>query len=258
MRRIKIGTVLLGGCLLAALLAAPAAAQEEPGNIAMIVMFGAKPGMEKQLEAGLKKHWEWHQQQNDSWSWYLWQVISGEETGRYGAGTFGHHWKDFDAPAVDEEADEADAVANLWPYVDDAIVQYHAYLPEVSREGAAPAKYSEIISFRVHYGKSKDFHDAIKKFHEAIEKTEWPVHYGWYSLVNGGEGPLYTLVLPHENWASFAPPEKPFAKMLEEAFGPEGAETLLDLFSASVKSEQSEIIAHRADLSYIPEGPEGE
>jgi hypothetical protein len=109
-----------------------------------------------------------------------------------------------------------------------------------------------VLAFQVRPGKSRDFHYAIGKYHEAIQKTKWPVHYEWHELVNGGEGPLFVLVIPRSNWAAFKPMEKSFYQMLEEAYGRQEAEKLLDTFSGTLKSQSSEIIRSRPDLGYTP------
>ncbi len=249
MRRTGIFLVVLSLLLLAL----PVLAQEEKGTIARIAFFRAKPGMQQQLEEGLKKHNAWHKAQNDPWARVMWSYISGEETGMYGRGSFGRKWEDFDNPPVDQEAHEADVVENILPYVaPGAQWRFYEFLPKLNKPLGTPAAMSEIVVFRVRYGKSAEFADLIKKFHEASEKTNWPVHYEWHRLVNGGPGPEYVLVLPHENWASLKGPEKPFPAMLAEAVGQEEAEALLERWRKVVKSESSSLARNRRDLRYVP------
>ena len=249
MRRTGIFLVVL----LLMLLALPVLAQEEEGTIARIVFFRAKPGMQQQLEAGLKKHMAWHKVQNDPWAWSTWSYVSGEETGMYGGGTFGHKWEDFDNVPIDQAADGADVAENVIPYAaPGAEWRYYQFLPKVSKPLGTPAAMSQVLVFRVRFGKSAEFASLIKKFHQASEKTNWPVHYGWYMLVNGGQLPEYVLVLPRENWASMKGPEKPFPAMLAEAVGQEEAEALLKRWGKVIKSESSTLARNRPELSYVP------
>ncbi len=252
MRRIAVYVAVV--CML--LLALPVATQEEEGNIAMVVTIKAKDGMRQQYEEGVKRHGEWHRQQNDPWTWEVWEFISGENTGAYGAGTFGHRWEEFDTAPVSREADSADVQKNIAPFQKSVIVQFYAYLAKVSRpeEGEGLAPMSAGIEFQVRQGKNEEFNHLVGKFHKAIEKTNWPVHYKWYALVNGGAGGTYVLVLPRENWASFAQPEKLFPAMLEEAYGRQEAESLLERWSKAVKGTRSSISRTRPDLSYFPSG----
>ena len=129
-------------------------------------------------------------------------------------------------------------------------------LPKESKplDSMTPSKYSEVVVYHARQGKSMDFRAAITKTTEAIEKTKWPVHYYWYSLVNGGRTGTYVLVIPHPNWADFEdkPDMKPFLQMLIDAFGPEEAESINKRFDASIDSITTEIDKFRADLSYMP------
>lgn len=231
-----------------------AAAQEEEGNIAQIVFFSAKPGMEEQMEEGIKRHMNWHREQNDPWAWIVWEYITGDKVGTYGAGTFDHHWADFDTAPVPREADEADVAVNVAPYANFDSVRFYAYLGDVSHPAAENAPMSVLVEFQVRQGMADEFEYAIGKFHEAIQKTSWPVHYTWWALVNGGRQPMFALVLPRANFAAFKPQEKPFAAMLEEAYGRTEAQALLDAFGETVKSQNSSASRVVPEFSYIPEG----
>lgn len=236
------------------LMASPVLAQSDGRTIGRVVSWRAKPGMTEEMERGLKKHMKWHKDQNDPWAWLVWQTVSGKDTGLYGAGTFGHKWEDFDTPNVPEEEDQADVEANVIPYSEQAVVQYYSYLGDVSRERQSdgPPKMVEVLTFRVHSGKNQQFNRLIRKFQEAADKTDWPVHYLWHAVVNGGEGSQYILVFPRDKWADFAPPEKAFEQMLEEAFGRGEAVSLLDQLWETVKSTERSIAKTRPDLSYTP------
>ena len=252
MRRTGVFLVVLSLLLLAL----PALAQDEPGNLTRAFFVKPKPGMEQQFEAAYKQHIAWHRQQNDTWAWYTWQYETGDRLGQYAVWTPAHHWEDFDAHAEFSAADTADFFAGAGQYVESVSSTFSRVLPKVSRwpeGGGMPAFYEE-LTFRLRYGGDREFNYAIKKINEAINKSDWPVHYGWYTTVSGGKLGTYTLVLPHKNWADFKDPEKPFAAMLEEVYGRVGAEKLLKVLTKAVRSESSQILRFRPDLSYIPAG----
>lgn len=248
MRKLRICAVV---CSLL-LLALPAATQMGEGDIAKVYFTQPKPGMEKQFEEALKKHFEWHAQNKDTWTWFAWQTIVGEGYGTYGVGTFGHTWDDFDKPAVDPVADEAHAQATIFPTVAKVTPTFWRMMKDVSLPAEGPAPVEEVLVFHVKQGESAHFSHLVKKFHEAIQKTKWPVHYEWYELLVGGDVPQYVLVIPKANWAAFKPMEKPFPAMLEEAFGRMEAEHMLEAFSNTVKHEENEVIRSRPDLGYAP------
>ena len=237
--------------------AASLAAQEKPGTIAALEFQKPKNGMVPQYEAGRKQKAAWHKQQNDPQPLFVWEILSGDNTGTYVVGRFGQHWADFDKPAIPDEADLAEFQKVVGNYVDSVVARYYQFMPKISNppSGATvPAKFSEIISFQLRYGKSSDFRSAIGRIYEATQKTKWPVNYEWYALENGGRTGLYVLVLPHNNWADFEdkPDVKPFRDMIKEAFGQAEADSIVDRIDHSVEKETTEIIQFRPDLSYLP------
>jgi len=235
---------------------ASAAPQEMPGNVAQVVFIKPKAGMRQQLEQGAKRHMDWHRQHKDTWTWAVWEVIAGDRTGDYVAATLNHHWKDFDDHAQFMQADVADANTNIMPYVESEAARFYLMHPEMSRPPDTPgfSTFSEALEFRVKAGAEPEFLLVMGKVHEAIQKTDWPVRYIWYSLYIGGDHPTYVLLLPRNNWTEFKPVEPPFLAMLEKAFGRLEADSLMKMLTKSVESQRSEIIMFRPDLSYIPAG----
>jgi len=237
-------------------MAAPAEApKEKPATIGRVYVTEPKEGMAAQYEAGRKKHMDWHRRQNDASAWLTWEILTGERAGSYVTGTFNHHWKDFDAWAKMEDADNADAAINLDPYTDDSSNSIVSLLPRVSRpvEGATtPAAMSQVIHIHLNPGATDDFMNCIKQFHDAIGKTKWPVNYNWYGVVNGGESPMFILSIPAKDWASMEGPEMPFAAMLEKALGKAAADALRKAYAKTIHCQKSELVRFRPDLSYIP------
>ncbi|MCH7986259.1 MAG: hypothetical protein IH847_06710 [Acidobacteria bacterium] len=250
MRRIGIFLAVVSVLLLAL----PVAAQEDGGNIAEILCDKIQPGKVKQYEEGSKKHIDWHRKQNDPWTWVAWEVITGEDTGTYCWGSFGHNWEDFDSPGAPPDADEANWQETGAPFVQSTEVSFWTNLPNVSNPSEGQAAMDSVIFFHTRYGTEEKFNHLIGEFHKAIEKTNMPWNYEWYALVSGGNEGTYALVLPRPNFAAFNPTGKPFPKMLEEAYGKAGADALLAKWRKVVKSANSELTRSRTDLSYIPAG----
>ena len=232
------------------------AAQEKPGTLAALEFQKPKNGMVPQYEAGRKQKAAWHKQQNDPQPLLVWQTLSGDDTGTFLVGRFGQHWTDLDKPAISDEADLAQFQKVVGLYVDSVVARYYEAMPKISNPTGAkmPAKFSEILTFHVRYGKDSDFRSAIGRVYEAAQKTKWPVNFGWYVLANGGPTGIYVLSLPRNNWADFEdkPDVKPFRDMLKEAFGQAEADSIVDRIDHSVEKETSEIIQFRPDLSYLP------
>jgi hypothetical protein len=232
------------------------AAQEKPGTIAALDFQKPKNGMVPQYETGRKQKAAWHKQQNDPLPLFVWETLSGENTGTYVVGRLGQHWADFDKPAIPDETDAAEFQKVVGAYVDSVITRYYEFMPKISNptDAKMPSKFAEIITFYVRYGKGSDFRSAIGRVYDAGIKTKWPVNYEWYELANGGPTGVYVLVLPRNSWADFEdkPDVKPFRDMLKEAFGQAEADSIVDRIDGSVQKETSEIIKFHPELSYLP------
>ena len=245
-----VGIVLFAACSLAA------QDKEKLGTLAGIEFQKLKNGTVTQYEAGRKQKAAWHKQQNDPVPLYVWQTLSGDNTGVFIVGRFGQHWAALDKPAISDESDEAEYQKLMGAYVESLTLRYYDFMPKISNalSDMMPTKFSEILTFQVRYGKESDFRSAITRVHDASDKTKWPINYEWYELVSGGPTGLFVLVLPHKNYADFEdnPNAKPFREMLKEAFGQAEADSIVDRIDPSVEKESSEIIQFRPDLSYLP------
>jgi hypothetical protein len=251
MKLMKLAATLCAG----AFLAVGAFAQDKPGNIAGLQFQTPKNGMVKQYEEGRKAKVEWHKQQKDRSPLFVSEVLTGEHTGSYIVGRFGMHWADMDKPSVTDAADLEQYNKVIAPYVANLIAAYYEFLPKWSNPSPdMNAKYIEVISFHIKYGKGDDFRSAIARVHEANQKLNSPGHYSWYRLVDGGPGGTYVLTFDHANWASFEddPAIKPLRDRLREAFGEQEAMSVIERLNGSIESTYSEISQPRPDLSYIP------
>jgi hypothetical protein len=231
-------------------------AQPTPTILAALEFQKPKNGMVKQYEDGRKQKAAWHKQQNDSQALYVWETLSGDETGTYIVGRLNQHWADFDKPTVPEQSDLDEYNKTIGAYVESLTARFYALLPKVSNPGQSTPtdKFAEIVTFHVKYGKGSEFQSAIARVTEAAQKTKWPVDYIWYSLASGGDTGTYVLVIPHKSWTDFEdkPDTKPFRDMLKDAFGQSQADSIVDWIDESVTSESAAIIQFRPDLSYLP------
>src|ERR1700683_1408567 len=255
-----IGKVCTWMCvtILAAVSAVSTFGQDDKaGHIASLEFQKIKPGMSAQYEAGRKQKLAWHKSQNDSQPLFVWEVMTGEQTGSYIVGRLGQHWADMDKPSVPDQADLDEFNKVMGSYVESLVTRDYEYMPKYSNPGdmgGGPSKYAEVITFRVKFGHADEFLSGVARVTEAAKKTNWPPRYQWYALYSGGDVGTYVLVEDHPNWADFEdkPDQKPFSAMLQDAFGHAQAETIMHDLDNSVMSESSAIIQFRADLAYMP------
>ena len=227
-------------------------------NVGRVYVMTPKSGMVKQFEDGRKRHMDWHKKQNDTWRWETWQIETGPSTGSYYSTTFGHNFADFDTWEAKLGApDAADSATNMGTYLTDSGDNgFWMVLGDMSHppDASAPLKLAEVNHFFLKPGSEDDFSNAVKKINDAIVKSNWPAHYIWYVLVDGGESPHYVLLLFMNGWADLAEPDPPFNSMLEKAMGRHDAEAILHTLNQNTKRISTETIRFRPDLSYIPAG----
>jgi hypothetical protein len=229
-------------------------AQEKPGDVAMVGTLTAKEGAYQKLEEALKAHYQWHRTQKDNYSWFVWEVMNGDHIGRFVLGSFGHHWKDLDARAAFDTADDADFFANVLPSAASVSFAYYAMVTEASRPTGSkePPPMSQLTHYFVKPAGLSEFNDALKEIKAALDKANYPVHLSWYRLVSGGEGPHYVLAIARNSFADFEPPEKGLEAVLTEAYGAPKAVALIKQVLGNTERVYTEILRYRPDIGYIP------
>ena len=249
-------TRLISGVLFALAFMIPAFAQQQEGNLAEIHINRIKPGMTQQYEAGRKKHMAWHKSQNDMWSWYTWQIVTGESTGSYVVGTFQHNWKDLDGRDKFQQADTADANANMGSSLAGEMESFYVYRPDMSLspQTASPAPMAAITHFMLNPDGTNDFIEGVKKVNDGIKKTNFPQSGAsrWYQLMNGGQAPHFVLAGDRANYAAFQPPtDKTLDAMMEEAYGKDQGAAILSSLRKTIHTVFTEALQYRPDLSYV-------
>jgi hypothetical protein len=241
-------------CALAGVTALALVAQQKPANIMQIEFQTPKFGMTKQYEQGRKAKAAWHKQMKDPRPLFVWQIMTGEQTGTFAVGGNPVHWKDLDNPPITEETDQAKWDEIIGPATQSLVTHDYMVLSDLSlpSAGTMPSKYGEVLTFNVKMGKTDEFMADVKKITDAIKKTNWPAHYTWHALLHGGKGNVFVLVIEHSSYADFEEPAKTFVMMLTEAMGKDAAMALENHLDAITDSTESQMIKFRQDLSYIP------
>ena len=242
--------------VLALLGAVTVSAQTGPASIAAVETQTPKPGMTQQYEQGRKQKADWHKQQKDPQPLYIYEILTGPQTGSYYVGRFDQHWADMDKPAIPDQSDTDEFNKVIGGYVQSVTAGYYEFLPKLSNRdtSSTTAKYYELATFHIRRDKITEFRAALGRIAEAAKKSQWPVQYEFYELRFGGDAGTFVLSEPHANWADFEekPDVKPLRRLLEDSFGPAEADAIYGRLIGAIHSEDVEIIQFRADLSYIP------
>jgi hypothetical protein len=230
-------------------------AQAQPKTLCDVREAKVKPGARAQFEAGIKAHMSWHRKQNDTWSWDVFEILTGPKQGGYYVESCGHDWKDMAALETNVAAHDADMAATILPHVEAPLRSFWRYRTELSRpaptEKGRPAFYSGTQYFLEPDGVSR-FEASVKKLSEIAAKAQFPRTAGWFQLVNGGAGPSFYLSQPRWTWADFEAPSPTLASVVDEALGKAQGDELRQAMSSAVRYTVSEILKARPELGYEP------
>jgi hypothetical protein len=243
--------VLVVACLAATLAVAQA---PPPASVCEIHINKPKPGMTSQYEQGRAKHMAWHKSQNDSWTWNVWEITTGPDTGNYLVASCGHDWKDFDGRDKFNADDGANANATMGPSLATSTMAYYVLRPDLgppTPQGATPP-YLSVTHFFLKPEGALDFFDGARKVGAAMAKTGTPSPpTNWFSLANGGHGPELVLVQDRKSIGDLAGPAKSLDQIMQEAYGDQGA-AIMAALRKGYWSSTSELLHFRPDLSYVP------
>jgi len=174
----------------ALLVASTVLAQQPPRTIIEVNRQKVLPGHAGQYEAARKKHMEWHKQAGDQWTWTVWEVTSGPDTGTYLVTTANHQWADYDSwTAKNGAGDSADSSASIGPHVAGNDRSYWTTRPDLSLWPTSN-DLPPMGTLTVYYlkpGMGDQFASAVTKLTGALGKSKWPLNSMWYQLLNGGE-----------------------------------------------------------------------
>jgi len=244
--------------VVAALALVPVAAraqQPPPDSVIQVLRQHVKDGVStSQYEAGRKKHMAWHKSQNDPWTWHVYEIMTGSDTGAYLIVSPDHAWADLDTwQDKMGEGDAADAQTSMAGTQGHTAMSYWTQLNGISRLPAAntpPSKYLTLTTFRTKPGSDGAFIAAVGKINAALTDGKYPVHSIWYRLTSGGDAPAFAVVTPRENLAALGLPTP--AAALAAHLGAAPAGELGKALYDNVQSATTELLLRRGDMSYAP------
>lgn len=235
----------------------PAPAQDATGTMTKWFLATVTPGHDLEWEEAAKQHVEWRRQQNDSWTWYTYKIVSGERLGQYLTITTDHAWADFDSPPVSARDDEADRVTRLGPHIESLSSGFWGELRDLSRppDMVQPFPLMQIINYGVKVGERATFELNVEQFGQTVDEQNLSAAYLWFMKPDGGAATrTFTRIVPYANWGALgagpggAVNYGPFIATHGEA----GLEQWIDMFAQSVEWLTSEFWEYRPDLSHLP------
>ena len=250
----RIVTVIVGLLLL---VSSPAPAQDASGTITKWFLSTITPGHDLEWEEAFKAHLEWRRQQNDTWVWHTYKVVSGDRLGQYLTMTTDHAWANFDAPAVPVREDEADRVAKLGPHIESLSSGFWTELKALSRppDMVPPFPLIQVVDYGVKVGQRATFELNVAQFGQTVDEQNLSAAYLWFMKPDGGAATrTFRRIVPYANWGALG--AGPGGAVNYDPFiathGQAGLERWIEMFAESVDWLTSEFWEYRPDLSYIP------
>ena len=237
------------GVIGAALLMTPS-----PGTaqVSHVINIEVHPGHIAQYEEAVRDHNEWHQDQNDTWSWLTYQATSGNAL-RYVTLTGGHAWSDFTNPPVDPGVDATHAMERLGPHAVSVLSNYTELLADLSNPPPPdqPIEMAQVTTYRLKLGADAAFLNVLQMFAHAAQSAGASGYYMWSANRSGDVG-AYTLAVPLAGGIEdLGSPADPMA-IMAAVYGETQAQAFADTFWASIESAEESLWAFRPDLSYMP------
>jgi hypothetical protein len=233
-----------------------AAASQSSEDIAYFHLNRVKPSMTVQYETARKRHWVWHQKMGDTWSFHVWQIVSGEASGTYMVCSFGLSWKEVDESDQKVGGEEDDSGARVEPYLDAEWESYYRYLPQLSvasNGGFSPSAKLAVTRLLLKPEQVGAFVAAETKIRAAMRRAGYTGPVRWYQLVSGGETPQFLVLADRANWAAYEQSaEEKLDSMMEKMYGKDQAARIMRDAHSAVRSQYVETWQYRADLSFVP------
>lgn len=239
--RLRCRYVWIAGVLLFWFTAHATPAQEA-GNVARLVFWKMKPGMDRDFEQGYKRHLDWHRSNHDLWSWFGWSIISGERDGYFVDGTFFHNWSDLDSP-VNPSADGADVDLNVTPYGDAQLVATYESVPGLTALGPRElnSPLLTLCYFAVRPGGGAEFESLLASSFQSVKPGE--VRFALLRPVNGATE--YILLLAASKLSEQERQAQLLSRLLESAARDKKGNVLVERF-------HTETARYRPDMSNLP------
>lgn len=239
--------------VIAVALAPLALAQDkEPGHIAFHYAITPKDGQMDAFRKAIETHMRWREQNGETWSWQSYDVIAGRGMNQVHFRSWGHHWGDMDAYNNSDFAKKADEhfAKTVEPYVASAHMFIDEDDPDLNawpEEGYHPLLH--LIGYHLKPGMTRQWYDAAKAIHAALQEGGFKEGYGFSWTVAGGPDPYVTLVLPHSNWKGFTDPDPSAYKVVSDQLGEDKAKELFHNYGSAIASAETWIVRHNQTLS---------
>ncbi|MBA3563773.1 MAG: hypothetical protein H0W33_07150 [Gammaproteobacteria bacterium] len=197
---------------------------------------------------------KWRRDNGETWSWMTWRPVTGDRMNSIYVRSGEHTLADMDA----YEEFSAKAGAHWNRTVDQYVESYATWITETDSdlevwpEDLQP-NLIQAYTYRLKPGGDRSFDAALKKIHQGLVKVNWGEPFSISRVISGSDGNEVSVILPYENYADMAEPEKSLVAALSEAFGEEEAGKLMKQITSSYASVDEVLVRFDPERSLILE-----
>ena len=231
-----------------------AIAQDQPDNdgVAQVFFLTPQDGQRAALEKAVTSyhHFMGDKEGSRRYQWY--EILTGEDTGKYLTRSGDHNWADFDAKHDWDAAAGEKFASEVAPLVAHARAAYTVRRPQWGKWPESMQGYTlfNVTHWYILPGQQGAFSAAMDKVSAALNKSDFDGYAAFEQVVTGGHGTDYVYVVPYKNFADMAPQQPDFMDALAKGTGSmEAAGQLMAELGATFKVGESYLLRYRPDLS---------
>lgn len=236
--------------VLAALFVVPAAADAQ--NLVQRYELTPKAGAQAEFEQALQQHAQWREENGDPWGWDVYEVVQGKHLGTFYVVSAGHTWADFDAyeEGFDQQAGPRFA-ENVGPLLHTNSSAVEETMTDLTRwpENSSEYRLISVDTYGLDREHAGGFFELLEKEHEAMAEQDYPQYQAVIDVLNGKDDPKFHVLTLYKNWADFATPEQSMGELMEEAYGEDEVDDLVEQFRKAISSHRNVVLRYRPDLS---------
>jgi len=250
-----VNFVLSAIAALGFILPAVALAADAPPPLADILYVTPKDGHGEELRKAIGEHMAFRSKHGDPRAWEVYTPMLGDDLGRFAIRFCCFNWADQDSyRAWQSGATEINEhfKKHVMPHTEKAAHYFESIDWGNSHwvDAADSYKFIAVTEFNIKPGSGQDFDAARDKMSQVALNQGWATDdhpWLWASTIGGKL--QESVIIPHENLASFDRGKEDFMSFLSRHMGSAAAAELGKQFSGASSSTEFQIWEHQEDLS---------
>jgi hypothetical protein len=237
------------------LLPAAATLAEGPPPLAEMWLVTPKAGQSSEFRKALAEHMAFRSEHGDPREWQAYTPLLGDNLSQVAIRFCCFNWADQDGYTVwgssadtiqDHFNEHVAPLTEKWEHYFESLDWGNSHWADSARS----ATYYAVTEFNIKPGSGPDFDEARDAMSQIALNQGWAADnrsWLWASTIGGGQ--RESVIIPHDNFASFDRGEEDFSSFLSRHLGAEKAAELMKQFASASVSTHFQIWKHQSELS---------